>query len=174
MTLIGISVALALLLLLLACKAAVAQTAGVTVSQWDVHELETVIETFATLTAPSEDDYLRQALNPVDYVRCRQTRALLARKCLRHIGASASLVMSLGVSTDLGAPQLAKAAVAVRIAASLNSMYLFFLWLFPQWVGALSPRLPATRDSSARLVSHGNGSSRSSPFPGCLEEHFVE
>src|SRR6516162_4107474 len=123
MTLIAISTGLALLLLLLACKAALAQTAGVTVSRWDVRELETVIETFASLTASSEDDYLRQALHPRDYVRCRQSRALLARKCLRHIGASASLVTSLGTSTDLAVPELTKAAAAARIAASLNSMY---------------------------------------------------
>src|SRR6516225_6837371 len=109
MTLLGISIGLALLLLLLAGKAAVAQTAGVTVSQCDVCELETVIETFASLTAPSEDDYLRQALNPRDYVRCRQTRALLARKCLRHVGATASLVTSLEASTELVAPELTKA-----------------------------------------------------------------
>jgi len=139
MTLLGISIGLALLLLLLAGKAAVAQTAGVTVSQCDLRELETVIETFASLTAPSEDAYLRQALHPRDYVRCRQTRALLARKCLRHIGASASLVTSLGASTDVAAPELAKAAAAARITASLNSVYLFFLWLFPQWVGSFSP-----------------------------------
>ena len=141
MTLIGICIGLALALLLLAGKAAVAQTAGVTVSQCDVRELETVIETFASLTAPSEDDYLRQGLNPRDYVRCRQTRALLARKCLRHVGASASLVTSLGMSTDLAVPELTKAAAAARIAASLNSMYLFFLWLFPRWVGSVSPRV---------------------------------
>jgi len=139
MTLLSISIGLALLLLLLAGKAAVAQTAGIIVSQCDVRELETVIETFASLTAPSEDDYLRQALNPLDYVRSRQTRALLARKCLRHIGATASLVTSLGVSTDLAAPELTKAAAAARIAASFNSIYLFFLWLFPQWVGSFSP-----------------------------------
>lgn len=141
MTLIAISTGLALLLLLLACKAALAQTAGVTVSRWDVRELETVIETFASLTASSEDDYLRQVLHPRDYVRCRQSRALLARKCLRHIGASASLVTSLGSSTDLAAPELTKAAAAARIAASLNSVYLFFLWLFPQWAGSFSPRV---------------------------------
>jgi hypothetical protein len=141
MTLIGICIGLALLLLLLAGKAAVAQTAGVTVSQCDVCELETVIETFASLTAPSEDDYLRQALNPRDYVRCRQTRALLARKCLRHVGATASLVTSLEASTELVAPELTKAAAAARIAASLNSMYLFFQWLFPRWVGSVSPRV---------------------------------
>ena len=141
MTLLGISIGLALLLLLLAGKAAFAQTAGVTVSQCDLRELETVIETFASLTAPSEDDYLRQALNPHDYVRCRQTRALLARKCLRHVGATASLVTSLEASTDLAAPELTKAAAAARIAASLNSMYLFFLWLFPRWVGSVSPRV---------------------------------
>jgi hypothetical protein len=141
MTLISISIGLALLLLFLAGKAAVAQTAGITVSQCDVRELETVIETFASLTAPSEDDYLREALNPRDYVRCRQARALLARKCLRHIGATASLVTSLGVSTDMAAPELTKAAAAARISASVNSMYLFCLWLFPQWLGSFSPRV---------------------------------
>jgi uncharacterized membrane protein YdbT with pleckstrin-like domain len=140
MALIGISIGLALLMSLLAWRAASAQTADVKQSAWDAAELETVVDTLATLTDPAESIYLRESMGHTDFVRCRRERALSARKCLRHIGNSASFVLQLEVphgldaETRQAARDLIKAAARVRLVASVASMYLFLVWLFPGWM----------------------------------------
>src|SRR5262245_58017680 len=140
MALIGISIGLALLMSLLAWRAASAQTADVKQSAWDAAELETVVDTLATLTDPAESIYLRESMGHTDFVRCRRERALSARKCLRHIGNSASFVLQLEVphgldaETRQAARDLIKAAARVRLVASVASTYLFLVWLFPGWM----------------------------------------
>ena len=145
MTLIGISIGLGLLLLVLACRIAFAQTAAVKVFRWDLRELETVIETFATLTEGSGDAYLLRVLSREEYIRCRRTRAILARKCLRHIAASASLAATIKLTSDTEEirsvqSELTKAVANVRIAVSLASTYLFLIWLVPRWMSPLQSR----------------------------------
>lgn len=154
MALIGISIGLALLMSVLAWRAACAQTAEVKHSAWDAAELETVVDTLGALTDPAENIYLRETMGHVDFVRCRRERALSARKCLRHIGNCASFVLQLEIPQGLeedarqAAQDLIKAAARVRLVASLASMYLFLVWLFPGRMCFCSLRLTRYREFS--------------------------
>lgn len=152
MILIGTSTVLVLLLLLLAWKAASAQTLDVKTNAWDLDVLEIVIDAFAALTEPAENDYLRGALTLDEYVHCRQKRAELARKCLKHIGRSASLVSGMNIRSDddgenravLG--QLKRTSARVRLLVALASAYFFLVWLFPRRLFSLKLQLASYRE----------------------------
>jgi len=98
------------------------------------------VDTLASLTDLEESLYLRRAMGHTDFVRLRRERALSARKCLRHIGNCASLVLQLEIAqaVDEEARQatrdLIRAAARVRLVASATSTYLFLVWLFPNWM----------------------------------------
>ncbi|HLJ90333.1 MAG TPA: hypothetical protein VKZ53_26220 [Candidatus Angelobacter sp.] len=154
MALIGVSIGLAFLAILLAWKAASAQTMETDVGNfaWDVQELETVVETFAVLVEPDESAYMRKSLGPRDYLHWRRAQAASARKCLKHIGNSASFVLGLdmevhaaeGLHSDLR--HLTRAAVRTRLIVSLASAYLYLVWLFPQWMFFLELGISNYRD----------------------------
>jgi hypothetical protein len=131
--------------LLLAWKAASAQTLDVKTSAWDLDMLEVVIDAFAALTEPGENDYLREVLALKEFVQCRQRRAELARKCLKHIGRSASFVSTIEIRSDdteetrLTLVHLRRTSSRVRLLVALASAYFFLIWLFPRSLS--SPRL---------------------------------
>jgi hypothetical protein len=157
MPLIYISVGLALLLLLLAWSVASAQTAGVGDEICDWRELEAIADACVVLTRPSENAYLRKVLGSQDYVLCRQERALIARKCLKHLSKRASCMARLGslpvVEEDVRTvrrPFVGRTA-CVHVAAPIASTYLFFVWLFPKWMFFIELPLASYRDVLRRL-----------------------
>lgn len=160
MILICTSIGLTLLLLLLAQKAASAQTFDVKTDAWDLETLEIVIDAFTVLTEPGENNYLLETLTVPQYVRCRQERAELARKCLKHIGRSASLVAAIETTTEDGeeirvvVEHLRKVAMRVQLVVALASAYFFLVWLFPKHLFFLKLQAASFREFLALACSH--------------------
>jgi hypothetical protein len=148
------------LLLLLAQKAASAQTLDVKTDACDLDMLEVVIDAFTVLTEPSENNYLLKTLSVHQYVRCRQERAELVRKCLKHIGRSASLVAAIettaedGEETRVVVEHLRKAALRVQLVVALASLYFFLVWLFPKHLFFLKLQVDSFREFLGLACSH--------------------
>jgi hypothetical protein len=145
--------------LLLAWKAASAQTLDVE-GAWDLEVLGIVIDAFAALTQAAESDYLRESLTLKQYIRDRQKRAELARKCLKHIGRSASLISAVEPASENNgetrAPteQLRRTAARVHFLVALASAYFFLVWLFPKRLSFLELQVDAYRQFLLLACSH--------------------
>jgi hypothetical protein len=127
---------------------------------WVLEMLGIVIEAFAALTEAAECDYLRGSLPLKQYIRDRQKRAELARKCLKYIGRSASLISAVEAAPENNSEiratieQLRRTACRVRCLVAIASAYFFVVWLFPKRLSFLKRQVDAYREFLLLACSH--------------------
>jgi hypothetical protein len=108
---------------------------------WETKKQPVDLETFRTLLAPGEEQYLRRSLSPSAFRRFQRQRVDLALRGLEQVGENAAMLMKLGQLAKATAnPTLAReaedlihAALRLRVSLLFVEPCLWLKWLFPGW-----------------------------------------
>lgn len=108
---------------------------------WEAKKCQVDVETFRTLLAPGEEQYLRRSLSPSAFHRFQRRRVALALLGLEQVGKNAAMLMRLGQlakassSPDLRkeAEDLIHSALRLRVNLLFVEPCLWLKWFFPGW-----------------------------------------
>ncbi len=108
---------------------------------WEAKKYQVDVETFRTLLAPGEEQYLRRSLSPSAFHRFQRRRVALALLGLEQVGKNAAMLMRLGQlakassNPDLRkeAEDLIHSALRLRVNLLFVEPCLWLKWFFPRW-----------------------------------------
>ena len=108
---------------------------------WEAKKYPVDVETFRTLLAPGEEQYLRRSLSPSAFHRFQRRRVALALLGLEQAGKNAAMLMRLGQlakassNPDLRkeAENLIHSALRLRVNLLFVEPCLLLKWFFPGW-----------------------------------------
>jgi len=109
---------------------------------WDRKKHEVDLFAFRVLIEPSEENFLRESLSPIQFRLFQRARCRLALRILDLVENNAAMLIKLGHLARVGAnPALAKEADELisrghRLLVRLLFVqaYLWLKWLFPGWM----------------------------------------
>ena len=120
------------------------------------HEVDPVA--LRILLEPSEEQFLRESLSPVQFRRFQRARCRLALRILELVGSNSAMLIKVGHLARVGAnPALAKEAdelisraLRLRVNLLFVQAYLWLKWLFPGWMLSV----PALEIPYEELLGH--------------------